>query len=599
MPTGTTIQDGAGNNIDLSGFATIDTGVQVDTTAPTLGTETSSSLGGTDIAATATVTFSIDTSEAVIVTNGGNGLPTLTLNDGEVATYTGGVGSSVSSLTFSYTVQAGDNVADLQATAFNMPTGTTIQDGAGNNIDLSGFATIDTGVQVDTTAPTLGTETSSSPGGTDIAATATVTFSIDTSEAVIVTNGGNGLPALTLNDGEVASYTGIVGSSVNTLTFSYTVQAGDNTADLQATAFNMPTGTTIQDGAGNNIDLSGFTTIDTGVQVDTLPKLSGVATSVDYGSAPILLSPNLTAADPDGDNLTGATVVVTGGFANDGDVLTATETNTNITALYNSANETLTLSGSDTAANYTAVLESVTFQSSDFNANNAGANDTRTVTWTINEGDLSNITSPTTTIQIGSPAVDDYTGSGTSDILFRDDPSGDTGFYQISNGANVGWVHFGSATAYSAVGAGDFMGNGTDDILFRDNATGDTGFYTISNGVNTGWVDVGGSSTAYSVVGVGDFMGNGTDDILFRDNATGDTGFYAISNGVNTGWVDLGGSSTAYSVVGVGEFTGIGTDDILFRNNSTGDTGFYEMVNGNNTGWHDIGGSSTAYHTVS
>ena len=73
---------------------------------------------------------------------------------------------------------------------------------------------------------------------------------------------------------------------------------------------------------------------------------------------------------------------------------------------------------------------------------------------------------------------------------------------------------------------------GTDDILYRNNATGDTGFYAIHNGANTGWVDIGASSTAYSVVGVGDLTGNGTDDVLFRNNATGDTGFYAIFNGV-------------------------------------------------------------------
>jgi hypothetical protein len=95
---------------------------------------------------------------------------------------------------------------------------------------------------------------------------------------------------------------------------------------------------------------------------------------------------------------------------------------------------------------------------------------------------------------------------------------------------------------------GDFTGSGTDDILFRNNSTGDTGFYQMVNGVMTGWTDLGVSSTAYSVVGVGDYLGNGTDDILLRNNTTGDTGFYAISNGVNTGWHDIGSSSTAYHV---------------------------------------------------
>jgi hypothetical protein len=50
------------------------------------------------------------------------------------------------------------------------------------------------------------------------------------------------------------------------------------------------------------------------------------------------------------------------------------------------------------------------------------------------------------------------------------------------------------------VGIGDYLATGNADVMFRDNTTGDTGFYAISNGVNTGWHDIGASSTAYHVV---------------------------------------------------------------------------------------------------
>ena len=62
------------------------------------------------------------------------GTPTLTLNDGGTATYTGGSGSNA--LTFSYTVAAGQNTAILAATAVNL-NGATIKDGAGNAANLS------------------------------------------------------------------------------------------------------------------------------------------------------------------------------------------------------------------------------------------------------------------------------------------------------------------------------------------------------------------------------------------------------------------------------------------------------------------------------
>ena len=58
------------------------------------------------------------------------GTPTLTLNDGGTATYTGGSGGTA--LTFSYTVAAGQNTADLSVTAVNL-NGATVKDGAGNS----------------------------------------------------------------------------------------------------------------------------------------------------------------------------------------------------------------------------------------------------------------------------------------------------------------------------------------------------------------------------------------------------------------------------------------------------------------------------------
>ncbi len=62
-----------------------------------------------------------------------------------------------------------------------------------------------------------------------------------------------GTPTLTLNDGGTATYTS--GSGTNALTFSYTVAAGQNTADLAATAVNL-NAATITDGAGNAANLS-------------------------------------------------------------------------------------------------------------------------------------------------------------------------------------------------------------------------------------------------------------------------------------------------------------------------------------------------------
>ena len=228
------------------------------------------------------------------------------------------------------------------------------------------------------------------------------------------------------------------------------------------------------------------------------------------------------------------------------------------------------------------------------------ANGTTTVTYTGATQTLTNVevlrfTDVSVALRAATP--NDFRASNTSDVLFRNNSTGDTGFYAINNGHFAGWHHVGgSSPAYSAVGIGDFSGDGTSDILFRNNTTGDTGFYQISNGAFAGWHAIGGSSAAYSVVGVGDFNADGDSDILFRNNTTGDTGFYQINDGAFAGWHAVGGSSTAYNVVGVGDFNGDTVSDILFRNNATGDTGFYQLnPDGTFQGWHHVGGSSPAY----
>ncbi len=119
------------------------------------------------------------------------------------------------------------------------------------------------------------------------------------------------------------------------------------------------------------------------VGVNDPPTLSSVATTAQYteeGAAGVLSSA-LSVIDVDDLNLSSATIQITGGtFAGDHDVLAATTTSTNITAVYNSSTETLTLTGTDTLAHYQTVLRSVNFSAGE-NPTDFGSNQTRTITW--------------------------------------------------------------------------------------------------------------------------------------------------------------------------------------------------------------------------
>ena len=167
------------------------------TTAPPIVSSVTSSAGAAELDAGKVVTFTLNISEAVTVNTAG-GAPTLALNDNEVATYTAGSGTSA--LTFAYTVKAGDNINDLQATALNVPTGSTIEDSFGSK--LVGSATDNTGLVIDTTAPSLAitstgvlsNQTMQTISGTIDAADAGLTVSIYDGATLLgtVTPAGNG-----------------------------------------------------------------------------------------------------------------------------------------------------------------------------------------------------------------------------------------------------------------------------------------------------------------------------------------------------------------------------------------------------------------------
>ena len=117
--------------------------------------------------------------------------------------------------------------------------------------NLSGALTTFPGLAIDPPTPVQrSSSVVESPSTGDLNAGNTVTLTLNLSEAVTV---AGGTPTLTLNDGGTATYTG--GSGTSALTFSYTVAAGQNTADLAVTAVNL-NGATVKDGAGNAANLS-------------------------------------------------------------------------------------------------------------------------------------------------------------------------------------------------------------------------------------------------------------------------------------------------------------------------------------------------------
>jgi hypothetical protein len=274
-PDGATIIDNAGHSANLSLIGLTQSGPQIDTTIPVVTAVIEQPATGTLNAGKSDV-ITLDFDGPVTVAGG---IPSLALNDGGKATYSGGSGSSA--LTFNYTVASTDSsVASLAATSVNL-NGATIIDAAGNTANLSLVGLTQSGPQIDTTIPVI-TAVIEQPANGDLNAGKAVTITLNMNEIVTVSGG---TPTLMLNDHGVATYSS--GSGTHSVVFHYTVGPNDSdVASLAVTSVNLD-GATIQDVGGNiaNLSLTGLT--ESGPQIDATSPVVTIISAGGLTSQPI------------------------------------------------------------------------------------------------------------------------------------------------------------------------------------------------------------------------------------------------------------------------------------------------------------------------
>jgi hypothetical protein len=295
--------------------------VTVDTVAPAVPSVVASGSGITngagDLNAGHVVTLTVNLSEAVTVAGG---TPTLALNDGGTATYTGGSGSNA--LTFSYTVAAGQNTADLAVTAVNLNSA-TVADAAGNAANLTGAVTTLAGtLQIDTTPPPAPVISSDAPASGTAVNAVTLAGTAEANSLVTVYQGTSELGTVTANSAGAWSYT------------TGTLAAGSYTFSATAT-----------DAAGNVSALS--QPIDPTIGSNAYPANNTSLTITDTNDTVIL------SGSSDIVNLTGGSNAIQLSGSNDSLSITGSGNSVNVTGsndsvVLGSGNDTVTFSGSGT-----------------------------------------------------------------------------------------------------------------------------------------------------------------------------------------------------------------------------------------------------------
>jgi hypothetical protein len=354
-------------------------------------------------------------------------------------------------------------------------------------VDLSGVSNVSGGLAgsgtadssnyaIDTAAPTVTSVTSSTANGTykvgDV-----ISVQVNFGENVTVT----GTPQLTLETGSTdrtINYAG--GSGTTTLTFNYTVQAGDSAADLDyissgALALN---GGSIRDAAGNDATLTLATPGTTGslgankdIAINSAPAISNIngdsvawagagnTVTLDAGGNALLGDTEFGALNGGNGNWAGASLTIQRSGTASGSDMLGFDT---IGALFTISGSNLQSNGQTfaTFTNAGGVL-AITFTSSGTAATTALVNDVAqrvtyrndtpagdtTIRYSLNDG-TSTVTADT---------------SVTSDLIYVTNAT-DTATINLSNG-----VSFSEAVAIAAADA-----TGSQTIVFASSLAGQT-----------------------------------------------------------------------------------------------------------------------------
>ncbi len=262
-------------------------------------------------------------------------------------------------------------------------------------------------------------------------------------------------------------------ASTGSANFTYTPSA--NFTGTDAFTFKANDGTT---------DSATATVTVTVAAVNDAPVVSGAGATLAYteNASATAIDSSLTLSDVDSNNLTGATVTISGNFQSGGeDVLAFTAANgSGITGSFNNSTGVLTLSGTTTKALYEQTFESVTYQNTSDNPSTSA----RTITWQVNDGSSANNLSSAVTSTVTVAAVNDapvVSGAGAT-LAYTENASATV----IDSSLTLSDVDSNNLTGATVTISGNFQSGGEDVLAFTAaNGSGITGSFNNSTGVLT------------------------------------------------------------------------------------------------------------------
>ena len=229
-------------------------------------------------------------------------------------------------------------------------------------------------------------------------------------------------------------------AALRTVTYSSSSEDPTSGSASRTVSWQVTDANSDGDGAQNSSAVT--STINLTASNDTPVATAGATLAYSENGSAAAIDNTIALSDSDDTQITAATVTLSSGFTN-GDTLGFTTQN-GISGSYNSSTGVLTLSGSATVAQYQSALRTVTYSSSSEDPTTNGSSSSRTVSWQVTDANsdgagAENSSSVTSTINITASNDAPTSSNGTvsvtelvsyslqaSDFNFSDVDSGDT-----------------------------------------------------------------------------------------------------------------------------------------------------------------------------